>query len=147
MSYDAEKLRAELIRDEGLRLMAYRDTLGNLTIGVGHLIGRGESFTAISQSFAMELLDADIQTAQRRLNNIYPAWRELDDVRQRAMLNLTFNLGYRLADFTRFLHAAKSGDWEKAADELMKSRWYRQVKMRGPRIVHAIRTGTEWTGQ
>lgn len=146
MGYDAEKLRAELIRDEGLRLTAYRDTLGNPTIGVGHLIGRGESFTAISQSFAMELLDADIQTAQRRLNNIYPAWRELDDVRQRAMLNLAFNLGYRLADFTRFLHAAKSGDWEKAADELMKSRWYKQVKLRGPRVVHAIRTGTEWSG-
>ena len=147
MGYDAEKLRAELIRDEGLRLMAYRDTLGNPTIGVGHLIGRGESFTAISQSFAMELLDADIQTAQRRLNNIYPAWREFDDVRQRAMLNLTFNLGYRLADFTRFLHAAKSGDWEKAADHLTQSRWYRQVKRRGPRIVHAIRTGTEWEGE
>lgn len=147
MSYDAEKLRAELIRDEGLRLMAYRDTLGNPTIGVGHLIGRGESSTAISQSFAMELLDADIQTAQRRLNNIYPAWRELDDVRQRAMLNLTFNLGYRLADFTRFLHAAKSGDWEKAADHLTQSRWYKQVKLRGPRIVHAIRTGTEWEGE
>jgi len=146
MGYDAEKLRSELIRDEGLRLTAYRDTLGHLTIGVGHLIQRGESFTAISQSFAMELLDADIQTAQRRLNNIYPAWRELDEVRQRAMLGLTFNLGYRLADFTRFLHAAKSGDWEKAADELMKSRWYKQVRLRGPRVVHAIRTGTEWGG-
>ena len=146
MSYDAEKLRAELIRDEGLRLTAYRDTLGNQTIGVGHLIGRGESFTAISQSFAMELLDADIQTAQRRLNNIYPAWRELDEVRQLAMLNLTFNLGYKLADFKRFLHAAKSEDWEKAADSLIQSRWYKQVKLRGPRIVHAIRTGTEWSG-
>lgn len=30
MSYDAEKLRAELIRDEGLRLTAYRDTMGYL---------------------------------------------------------------------------------------------------------------------
>jgi len=50
-------------------------------------------------------------------------------------------LGYRLADFTRFLHAAKSGDWEKAADELIKSRWYKQVRLRGPRVVHAIRTG------
>lgn len=30
MSYDRQKLRDELIRDEGLRLSAYRDTLGHL---------------------------------------------------------------------------------------------------------------------
>lgn len=147
MRYDAEKLRAELIRDEGLRLMAYRDTLGNPTIGVGHFIRHFERFTALSYDEAIELLDQDIQIAERRLDNIFPAWRELDDVRQRTLLNLTFNLGYKLANFKRFLHAAKSGDWEKAADQLMQSRWYRQVKLRGPRIVHAIRTGTEWEGE
>jgi lysozyme len=147
MSYDAEKLRAELIRDEGLRLMAYRDTLGNPTIGVGHLVQRGEAYTSISREYALELLDDDIQIAERRLSNIYPGWRELDAVRQRSLINLAFNLGYKLADFKRFLHAAKSGDWEKAADHLTQSRWYRQVKLRGPRVVHAIRTGTEWTGQ
>lgn len=147
MSYEAEKLRAELIRDEGLRLQSYRDTLGNPTIGVGHCLQRGEAFTAISREFALELLNADIQIAERRLSNIFPTWRELDDVRQRGLLNLTFNLGYRLADFTRFLHAAKSGDWEKAADQLIQSRWYKQVRLRGPRVVHAIRTGTEWEGE
>ena len=146
MSYDAEKLRAELIRDEGLRLTAYRDTLGNPTIGVGHLILRNESFRTITHEQAMALLDSDIAIAERRLSNIFPSWRSLDEVRQLAMLNLTFNLGYKLADFKRFLHAAKSEDWEKAADHLTQSRWYRQVKRRGPRIVHAIRTGTEWEG-
>lgn len=146
MSFDLGQLHNELIRDEGLRLKPYRDSLGYLTIGVGHLIQKGESFSELTPSEAMELLDDDIETAIRRLTNIYPQWRELDDVRQRAMINLTFNLGYKLGDFRRFLHALKGGDYEKAADHLMQSRWFKQVRLRGPRIVHAIRTGTEWEG-
>lgn len=146
MGFDAEKLQDELIRDEGLRLAPYRDSLGYLTIGVGHLIQKGEKFGDITHYTAMGLLELDIGIAIRRLDNIYPQWRDLDDVRQRAMINLTFNLGYRLADFHRFLHALKAGDWDKAADHLTQSRWYKQVRLRGPRIVHAIRTGTEWEG-
>ena len=144
MTYDHTALQNELIRDEGLRLTPYRDSIGNLTIGVGHLIQKGESFTKISNTEALDLLENDIRIAERRLSNIFPSWRSLDEVRQRTMINLTFNLGYKLADFKRFLHAAKSGDWDKAADQLMQSRWYKQVKLRGPRVVHAIRTGTEW---
>lgn len=146
MSYDRIALQNELIRDEGLRLTPYRDSLGNLTIGVGHLIQKGESFTKISNTEALDLLETDIRIAERRLDNIFPSWRSLDDVRQRTFVNLVINLGYKLAEFKRFLHAAKSGDWEKAADQLMQSRWYKQVRLRGPRIVHAIRTGTEWEG-
>ncbi len=137
----------ELIRDEGLRLTPYRDSLGFLTIGVGHLITKGERFTVITREQALDLLKEDIAIAERRLTNIFPQWRSLDEVRQRTFLNLVVNLGYKLADFKRFLHAAKSGDWEKAADQLIQSRWYKQVKLRGPRIVHAIRTGTEWSGE
>lgn len=146
MSFDRGKLHDELIRDEGLKLKPYRDTEGHLTIGVGHLIQKGEQFSELTPYEAMELLDDDLDVAIRRLNNIYPQWQELDDVRQRTLINLTFNLGYRLGDFRRFLHAAKSGDWDKAADHLIQSRWYKQVRLRGPRIVHAIRTGTEWEG-
>lgn len=146
MSYDHARLVDQLILNEGLKLTPYRDTLGNLTIGVGHLIGKGENFTSITRDEAIDLLEVDIGTAERRLTNIFSQWRSLDEVRQRAFIDLTFNLGYKLANFKRFIHAAKTGDWEKAADHLVQSRWYKQVRLRGPRIVHAIRTGTEWVG-
>ena len=38
MSYDGDKLRRDLVRDEGKRLRPYRDSLGNWTVGVGHLL-------------------------------------------------------------------------------------------------------------
>lgn len=145
-SYNLDLLVKELIRDEGMVLKPYRDSLGFLTIGIGHLIKKGESFGVITKDQAISILEDDIKDAEKKLDGIFPGWRNLDDVRQRAFANLSINLGYKLEDFKRFLHAAKSGDWEKAADHLTQSRWFRQVKLRGPRIVHAIRTGTEWSG-
>jgi lysozyme len=147
VTYSADKLRQELIRDEGIRLEPYRDSLGYLTIGVGHLIKRGESFTTLTHQQAMDLLDSDIAIAERNLTNIYPKWRELDDVRQRTLINLSFNLGGKLAQFKRFLHSLSLGNFGRAADQLIQSKWYRQVRLRGPRIVHAMRTGTEWVGK
>jgi lysozyme len=139
-------MEKELIRDEGMILKPYIDSLGNMTIGVGHLIVNGEKVKAITRKEAIEILDKDISIAEHRLSNMIPSWKKLDDVRQRALLNLTFNLGYKLASFKLFMLAVKEEDWEKAADQLVKSKWYSQVKSRGPRIVHNIRTGTMWTG-
>jgi len=144
MSYDKEKLYNELIRDEGMVLTPYRDSLGYMTIGVGHLIKKGESFNAITEQQAIAILDKDIEIAERNLNQIYPKWRELDEVRQRTLLNLSFNLGGKLSQFKRFIHSLSLGKFDKAADQLVQSKWYGQVKLRGPRIVHAMRTGTEW---
>lgn len=147
MTYDRIALQNELIRDEGLRLTPYRDSLGYLTIGVGHLITKGESFTKISNTEALDLLENDIRIAERNLTQLFPFWKQLDEVRLRAMINLSFNLGGKLAKFKRFLHSMGLSNFDKAADHLQDSLWYRQVKLRGPRVVHAIRTGTEWTGQ
>lgn len=145
--YDKESLRQELIRDEGLRLQVYRDSLGYRTIGVGHLLKPGEQYEQISEELAMQLLEQDIADAERKLSLIYDHWRCLNDVRQRALLNLTFNLGYKLERFRRFFNALKVADWDAAAKSLKESLWYRQVKLRGPRIVHMVLTGMSWTGK
>ena len=38
MSFDREKLREELIRDEGVKFEIYNDHLGYPTFGIGHLV-------------------------------------------------------------------------------------------------------------
>ena len=51
-----EKMREQLVKHEGLRLMPYRCTSDKLTIGVGrNLDDRG-----ISEATAMQMLDEDI---------------------------------------------------------------------------------------
>lgn len=147
MSYDRQKLRDELIRDEGLRYAPYPDEFGYMTIGIGHLIRSDESFPKpITHVRALEILERDIIAAECTLDKVCPVWIELDDVRQRALLNLAFNLGGKLGKFKRFLKAVEKGDWGQAAIQLQNSLWYKQVKLRGPRIVHAIKTGTPWDG-
>lgn len=144
---DYKKLRAELERDEGMRYTAYRDSLGYWTIGIGHLLSADRTLAeppmkSITRERALKLLDADIKDAEQKLDSIIPQWRELgDDVRQRALVNLAFNLGYKLDQFKRFKAAVLKKDWWEAGEHLRDSLWYRQVRSRGPRIVKMIQTG------
>lgn len=158
MSYDEDALKRELVRDEGKRLKPYRDSLGNWTIGVGHLlVGNelaryvdpvtGTTRKTLAEAECAALLIGDICDAEVNLTRLMPAWRGLDDVRQRAMLNLSFNLGTRLGKFVGLLRCVEDSHWKQAADHLRNSLWWRQVKSRGPRIAHMIETGTPWEGE
>ena len=155
LSYDSEALKRELTRDEGRRLMPYRDTLGNWTVGVGHLLRgseigwlinlpTGQPKSAISEEDCDDFLRSDIIDAEHNLDHLLPGWRWLDDVRQRALINLSFNLGGRLGEFKRFLAEMENRDFDRAANALVASRWYGQVKTRGPRIVRMVKEGKAW---
>lgn len=152
MSYDGTALRRELERDEGKRLVPYKDTEGNWTVGIGHLLSHwempsfvdpvsGKPVKTLSDAECDQMLAEDIADAEHDLTRALPGWRDLDDVRQRACLNLAFNLGNRLAAFSRFLDAADDGDWLAAANELKRSKWHGQVKGRADRIITMIRDG------
>lgn len=155
MIYDIDALKRELIRDEGKRLTPYRDSLGNWTVGVGHLLignelerfvdpATGDARKTLTEAECGDLLLGDIVDAEHNLNRLLPGWRGLDDVRQRALINLSFNLGSRLGKFVGFLRCVGDDQWEQAASHLKNSRWWGQVKSRGPRIAHMIETGTPW---
>ena len=77
-------LREMLIRDEGLRLKPYRDTVGKLTIGVG----RNLEDVGISAEEADLLLHNDIQHAAKALDQQLLAWRQLNVARQQVLLNM-----------------------------------------------------------
>lgn len=139
--YDKDKLYNELVVDEGLRYHVYNDTFGNKTIGIGHLIKKGESYISIDDKKILELFNNDIKEAEAVLDKIMPSWRDLDDTRQRTMINLAFNLGMKLGKFKKFLAYMEMRNYENAANSLIQSLWYKQVNSRGPRIVKAIRTG------
>jgi GH24 family phage-related lysozyme (muramidase) len=123
-----------------------------MTVGIGHLLSHwemptfvdpanGEPRKTLSEAECDELLTQDIADAEHDLTRVLPRWRDLDDVRQRACLNLSFNLGNRLAQFTRFLDAMGDDHWLLAASELKHSVWFHQVGNRGERIAAMIRDG------
>lgn len=136
MNVDA--LRKQLIEHEGLRLRPYRDTVGKLTIGVG----RNLDDVGITEAEALALLDNDIKRAAADLDRALPFWRELSEVRQRALLDMAFNLGItRLLGFRKMIDALQRGEYCRAAAEAMDSKWARQVGRRARNIATMIREG------
>lgn len=135
---DRDAVLADLTRDEGMRLRPYVDTRGKLTIGIGrNLTDRG-----ITRDEAALLLHNDVDTATADLDRNVPWWRALSEARQRALLNIAFNLGWaRMSGFERMLAALRSGDYGAAADEALDSAWAQQVGERAVRVAELIRRG------
>ena len=140
---DKEALKTMLLRHEGLRLRPYRDSTGRLTIGVG----RNLTDVGISHDEAMMLLDADIERALRAFRacaRLYGVDAERLPRRVRlALSDMAFNLGYRLSGFRRMWKALASGDYDRAADEMLDSRWARQVARRATELSAMVRSARE----
>lgn len=131
-------------RQEGLRLTPYRDTLGNLTIGYGHLINEAcERFPdPLTELQAETLFIEDFRRASHRCELLIPGYDELDEVRQAVLLSMAFNLGIKgLLRFQRFLEELRLGHWERAADEMLRSKWAGQVGNRATELADMMRAG------
>jgi lysozyme len=147
MTYDRAALKARLKLEEGEILHAYQDSLGWWTIGVGHLID-GRKGGGIPPEISDALLEWDLTRVEGLLDPAVPWWRQLDDVRQRVVMDLTFNMGWApnapggFDDFHNTLAALHSGRWADAATGLRKSLWYRQVgSRRAEPLCVAVETG------
>lgn len=148
-------LRAELIRDEGLRLQPYKCTAGKLTTGVGRnldgnpltlnerfIIGHSGRTRPITKEQAIFLLDNDIKKVMGELDVKLPWWKDLDGVRRRALINMVFNLGItKLLTFKNTLRCIQTGAWESAAVCMLDSLWAMQVGKRANRLAKMVRTG------
>lgn len=133
------KLSDQLRIHEGVRSHFYRCTSGLATIGVGRCIEEGS--LGLSDDEIDYLLENDIKRCKQEL--ITFSWFiDLDSVRQDAMINLCFNLGFsRLSLFTNALAAMAEANYDRAAMEFLDSKWARQVGKRSEDVAHMIRTG------
>lgn len=130
------KLKEDLERDEGLRLKPYVDTVGKTSIG----IGRNLDDIGISEEEARHLLDNDVEWVIEELDRTMPWWLTMPEPAQRALANMAFNVGLpTLKLFRNMLAALQAGDYRKAADEALDSRWARQVGSRAERIAALYR--------
>jgi lysozyme len=143
---DLVLMDAELRRDEGVRYWPYTDTRGISSTGVGHnlrAIPLPSSWAyPLTDAQVTQLLNQDLQNTFAALDQNLPWWRALDDVRQRVVANLAFNLGVaRLLTFHNALGAMQRGAYAIAAAAMQNSSWYSQVGARAVRLCHAMETG------
>ena len=136
----SEQLREMLRRHEGVRNFVYMCSEGYETIGVGRNIA--DSGLGLSDDEVDYLLDNDIKRVKDELTDEYYWFGGLNDARQEAMIDISFNLGQTsLRGFKIALDALASEDFDIAADEFMDSRWSEQVGNRAIEVTEMIRTG------
>ena len=146
-----EILKEEIKRHEGEVLEIYKDSLGYLTLGVGHLIreddeeyGEPEG-TPISQEVVDRYYEADFD---KHLEETYHVceknnmnFDDLPESIQHVLVNMCFNLGgTRLGKFKNMLNAVEDHDWERMAVEMEDSRWFKQVGRRSIELQEIVRS-------
>ena len=141
-----EQLRLELEYDEGCVNSIYLDHLGLCTFGIGHLVTEDdpeygmEVGSEVSEERVAEVFESDIQVTLNECRLLYSDWDDLPEEVQLICANLMFNMGRpRLSGFKKFNAAIANRSWDEAADELVDSRYYRQVTNRADRLVNRMR--------
>lgn len=131
-------LNTMLRRDEGVKAHPYTDSVGILTIGVG----RNLEDVGLRQDEIDYLLTNDIRVAMLDCKRLCDDFDALSDNRQRALINMAFNLGRsRLAGFKNMWAAIERGDFAEAASQALDSKWARQVGSRANRIADLLEKG------
>lgn len=141
------QLREELERDEGVKYEIYNDHLGYATFGVGHLVIESDPEygmdigTPISESRVIEAFEQDVQIVLGDCEKLYNDFDQLPEEAQLIIANMMFNMGLtRLSKFRGMKNGVDARDWERAADEMVDSRWYNQVTRRADRLVVRMRS-------
>ena len=143
---DIKKLRDQLEIDEGVVYEIYNDHLGYPTFGIGHLITASDPEydsplgTRVDVSRVAEAFEQDVQTVLSECTVLYPDFDDLPEEVQQIIANMRFNLGRpRLSKFRGMKAGVDDQTWQSAADEMVDSRWYRQVGARAERLVERMR--------
>ena len=135
-----EKLLEMLKRHEGVRSHVYLCSAGYETIGVGRNISK--SGMGLSDDEVDYLLENDIVRVIKELSSEYTWFKDLDDVRKDAIIDISFNLGAtKLRKFVMALDAMERADYTTASEEFLDSDWSRTVKGRSVELASMIATG------
>lgn len=119
--------------DEGFRGMAYKDTLGNWTIGYGTKL-------PLDKVEGELLLEKRLNATANELISAKPSVMSMPEEVKAILFNMAYNMGVpRLLSFKKMFAALEDEDYERAADEMLDSRWHDQTKGRAERLAERMR--------
>ena len=130
----------QIKRHEGYRDTVYYDSVGVPTVGYGHALLEGSRVPAVVADI---LFEQDFNDAVKDYTILANRWGlDLNPVRRGVMLDMLFNLGVsRLVKFQKFLTALQVKNYDKAADEMLDSKWATQVGKRAEKLSEMMRRG------
>lgn len=127
-------------RHEGYRDRVYIDSVGVPTAGYGHAFLQGSPVPAVvcdilfEEDFKAAKIDYEMLANRNDL--------ELSPVRRAVILNMLFNMGLaKVMKFKKMLTALQNHAWGLAADEMLDSKWAKQVGHRSEELAEMMRNG------
>jgi lysozyme len=142
----SEIIKEDLVKHEGYVTEIYLDSENLPTFGIGHLVTEDDMEytwpvgTPVTDERILQVFHDDCSAAYTDACAIFLNFSSLPDNCQRVLVNMAFNLGRnRLSKFKNMITAVNEGNFSKAADEMIDSKWYRQVKTRGVELVEIMR--------
>lgn len=148
---NATKLTATIKLAEGYRVLMYDDATGQtyqhgtapqgtLTVGWGH-----NCEMAFPVSVLEILLQTDLQIAERNVRAVFPSdFDGFTDARQRALVEMMFNLGARtFNEFQDMIEAIRRSAWASAAGALRNSEYAQELPDRVNRLANMLQTGQD----
>jgi lysozyme len=143
---------------EGIREYAYEDTEGNPTIGIGfNLADKDNKKILASMGYNVKeviagkirltepvirsLYERSIAKATKDANNWLPNLSEQPESVQKAVIDMSFNLGAtKLAGFAKTREALINKNYQEASKQMMDSKWAKQVGKRANTLSEMVRS-------
>ncbi len=109
--------------NEGFRATPYHDLGGVLTIGFGHKILPGESFTTISRATASNLLAHDTNIAENDVSKMVHV--KLNNNQFAALVDFVYNVGGGAFSRSTLLRLLNQEDYNTVPDQLRRWKYDR----------------------
>lgn len=140
-----EALKAMLREEESTRKYPYDDATGKAPVITGKLsIGVGRNLTdkGLRPKEIDFLLENDIDEVMNEIAKALSWFDALSDNRQIVVADMVFNLGMpRFLEFKRTIASIAKGSYALAADQMLESKWARQVGQRAVKLADMMRAG------
>ena len=130
-------LKDRIKQHEGKRHKPYKDSEGILTVGYG----RNLEAVPFSDDEIDLMFENDFRRAVDRAESFF-VYHALNEARKGVLVEMIFQMGAKgVSKFVKFLDAAAEGDWQKAHDEMLDSKWARQTPVRAKELAKIFLNG------
>ena len=118
----------------------YKCPAGKWTVGHGYNI----EDNGLPDDIAELLLKRQLNEAKEILDRKVWCFGELSENRQLVLIDMCFNMGWtKLFGFKKMFAALEIGNYQEAANQMIDSKWFRDVGIRAEKLVATMRTD-EW---
>ena len=122
---------------EGFVEHVYDDSLGIPTIGYGFAI----KDLVLEEDLCDEILLRKLRILGKSVMGKFPFFDSLPSDCKTVLMEMCYQLGVTgVSKFKKALKAMEDGDWEKAADEMLDSKWAKQTPNRAKEMSNIIRS-------